>query len=303
MRESRVSRPPLAAAALGVIIAITAGWWALALWPLDPTAPEWLTRTREVCFGATSTGLPHMGGWLLLIGEPLGLLLLLAVVWGRELREDLASLWSSSGGRTVVATVAVLCGVGLLASAKRVAAATWQPEGEPFTTASALPARDSLPGLPLALLDQHGTITTLDDYRGRWVIVTFAFGHCDDICPVIVDIARRARDDAGIPQVPVLVVSLDPWRDTPDRLASIAGGWGMAEGDRILSGPIDEVNAALDAWSIRRARNQTNGDVVHGSTIVVIDPEGRIAWRLDGAPHRVREAMDIVAAELSSLGG
>jgi len=78
------ARGALALGALATILAITAAWWALALWPLAG-APAWLARTREVCFGAAPGGLPDAGGWILLIGEPVGLVTVLAVVWGGAL--------------------------------------------------------------------------------------------------------------------------------------------------------------------------------------------------------------------------
>ena len=47
----RAGRPGLALLTLVAIIAITAAWWALALWPVGASAPEWLARTRSACFG------------------------------------------------------------------------------------------------------------------------------------------------------------------------------------------------------------------------------------------------------------
>jgi hypothetical protein len=38
---------------------------------------EWFLRTREVCFGASADGLPHAGGWLQLVGQPAGMLVVL----------------------------------------------------------------------------------------------------------------------------------------------------------------------------------------------------------------------------------
>ena len=70
----------IAIAALAAIVAVTAAWWALALWPAGDTTPEWVLRTREVCFGTTEDGLPNAGGWLLLIGQPLGMVGFLAIV-------------------------------------------------------------------------------------------------------------------------------------------------------------------------------------------------------------------------------
>lgn len=285
------SRPPLAVVALGAILALTAAWWALALWPLGAGAPAWIALTREVCFGATRTELPHAGGWVLLFGEPIGMLALLHVVWGAELRAGLARLHRHVAWRVASGVIVLALASGLVAAARVVTRASGGGLTEPFALNAPLPERSAAPALPLALVDQRGDRTTLASYAGRWVMVTFAFGHCEDICPVIVQHARRARADAGHPEVPLLVVTLDPWRDTPDRLATIAVAWELAPHDRVLGGTVDDVTAALDAWGIARVRDLQTGDIGHGSTLVLVDPEGRAAWRLEGAPDRIREAL------------
>lgn len=291
MTDPRVPRPPFAVVALAVIVATTAAWWALALWPLGADAPEWIARTREVCFGATRTGLPHAGGWILLIGEPIGMLAVLHVVWGTELRAGLARLQQHLAWRMASWLVMLAVASGLVATVRHVSARSGGGLAESFAVNTALPARSVAPAPPLALVDQTGGRTRLESYAGRWVMVTFAFGHCEEICPVIVQHARRARTDAGRPDVPLLVVTLDPWRDTPERLATIAAAWQLDPDDRALSGTVDDVTAALDAWRIARVRDANTGDIGHGSTIVLVDPEGRAAWRLEGAPDRIRLAL------------
>src|SRR5690606_18256420 len=113
MTEARAPRPPWAVVALAAILVITAAWWALALWPLDAAAPDWVVRTREACFGATRTGVPNAGGWLLLIGEPIGMFGVLYVVWGDDLRAGLAQLHRRSLGRVVSAAVVLVFAVGV----------------------------------------------------------------------------------------------------------------------------------------------------------------------------------------------
>lgn len=283
----------MAVVALAAILAITAAWWALALWPLGEAAPQWVVVTREVCFGATRTGLPHAGGWLLLVGEPIGMLAVLQVVWGAELRTDLARLNSHLPGRVASAAVLVASLLGLVAVGRRVASASEVERAEPFAISSPLPKRSGAMAPALALIDQRGTRTELAGFRGQWVLVTFAFGHCEDICPVIVEHAKRARDVEGASHVPLIVVTLDPWRDTPERLETVARTWALGPDDRLLSGSVDEVNAALDAWGVARTRDERTGEIGHGSIIVVVDPEGRAAWRIEGAPQRVRDALAI----------
>jgi protein SCO1/2 len=290
-------RPPLPAVALVAIVGISAAWWALALWPLEPTAPTWLLRTREVCFGATHSGLPHAGGWLLLIGEPIGLVGFLIIVWGDELRADLRRITSGNLGRIALLVVAVATAAGVFASIRRVATVAAEGRGEPFGLTAELPVRGKGAAPGLSLHDQRGERVSLAQFSGRWVIVTFAFGHCEDICPVIVEQARSARASENATEMPILVVSLDPWRDTPDRLPTIAASWQLTGEDRVLSGSVAEVNAALDEWRMVRQRDPTTGIIAHGSTIVLVDPAGREAWRLEGAPQRIREAIRLALAE------
>lgn len=291
MTDQLVPRPPLAVVALAAILVTTAAWWALALWPLGADSPEWIVLTREVCFGATRTGLPHAGGWILLVGEPIGMLAVLQVVWGEELRAGLARMHRSLPWRVVTAAVLLACATGLLATVRRVSVLSGGGVAETFEVATALASRSAAPAPPLALIDQSGARTRLEEYRGRWVMVTFAFGHCEDICPIIVQHARQARVDEGAADVPLLVITLDPWRDTPDRLGTIATAWTLGAEDRVLGGSVEEVAAALDAWGIARVRDPDTGMIAHGSTIVLVDPEGRAAWRIEGAPQRIRQAL------------
>src|SRR4029453_8060356 len=91
--------------ALGLILVLTLGWWALALWPLPDNSPEWLLRTREICFGNPADGLPLPGGWILLLGQPIGMFAVLFTVWGGAVRKGLNQLRESRGGRILIAGV------------------------------------------------------------------------------------------------------------------------------------------------------------------------------------------------------
>ena len=106
-----------AMAALAAILTITTCWWCLALWPVAPSTPAWIARTRAVCFGTMLNDLPNAGGWLLLIGQPIGMLAVLITVWTDELRAGFAlTLRHVSGqlvvGLTAAGIVAGLAGVG-----------------------------------------------------------------------------------------------------------------------------------------------------------------------------------------------
>ena len=277
---------------LGVILAITTSWWALALWPVNPTAPVWLLRTRAVCFGSTSSGLPNAGGWLLLVGQPAGMLILLAAVWTAELRMGFRLALRSVLGQLAVGIVAAALVAGIGSAAVRVVRAA----DAPF---SAGPDRDIVAQLTrvndaapaLALVDQRGRNITLDAYRGRPVVVTFAYAHCDTICPVIVAEALAAARQVSQNAPAILVVTLDPWRDTPARLAAIAAAWEMGEDAHVLSGTPETVERTLNAWRVPRVRNETTGNLSHPAVVYVIGPDGRIAYVVPGSADAIAAAV------------
>lgn len=290
-------RGAAALAALAAILLITASWWALALWPLGDASPDWLARTREVCFGAVGDGLPDGGGWTLLVGQPLGMLLLLVIAWGDEVRAGFRWLLEGVAGQVTVglasaAVVAGLVGVGARvrdANAQEFSPSNMEALGRELTRIDNVPAK-------LALVNQDGRTITLGAYHGRAVLVTFAYAHCTTVCPLVVHSALVARDriaESAPERTPVVVVvTLDPWRDTPGSLPGLAEAWGLDAspdgpgGGLVLSGPVDDVVAAHARWGVESSRNEQTGDIVHPALIFVLDAEGRLAYRFLGPSPR-----------------
>ena len=281
-----------ALSALAVILAITTSWWALALWP-TADAPAWLVLTRKTCFGTAATGLPDAGGWMALTGQPLGMLLVLFAGWGRDVKAGLRAALERVSGQLVVGAAAALLLAGVLGVVVRVRVA----DAKPFATSSTEAVAGQLNRLndapkPISLVDQSGRTVTLEQFRGRPVLVTFAYAHCETVCPLLVSEVLGARDALTTRKPVVLIVTLDPWRDTPSRLPSMAERWG-AKGDvHVLSGAPDSVERVLNAWRIPRARNERTGDLSHPSVVYVIGPDGRIAYVVSGSQAVVRAAVE-----------
>ena len=279
LAPGHADRAGAALIALVVILGITAAWWALALWPVG-VEPEWLSRARAACFGTRDSGLPDAGGWILLVGEPLGMIGMLLAGWGRSLKRDLHVVMADRWGRIAGVGTASLVAAGMWAAGARVVKASAGPTSAPDGTV--VQRRLDLPVPPMELTDQRGRLTSLDVFRGRPVLLTFAFGHCSTVCPVVVNALRSAREAADRRDVPIVVITLDPWRDTPDRLPTIAEHWNLAADDRVLSGDSVEVERVLDALGVGRRRDEGTGDVMHGQTVIGINAQGRIVWRADG---------------------
>ena len=290
LTSRRGGYPGVTLIALATIVAITAAWWALALWPVGLRQPEWLWRTRAACFGAAPGGLPDPRGWILLIGEPAGMVGVLIAIWGRSLRTELHHLradpiWRVVSGNLVIA---MIIGFGLLAE-RVVRAYGWSRTA--VERGAGVLTRVDVDAPSLALIDQDGRRVSFADFRGQTVLLTFTFGHCTTVCPTIVRDLIAARQAAGRSDVRIVVVTLDPWRDTPDRLTYLAAHWALMPGDRVLSGSVGEVQAALAALGIGRVRNETTGAIEHVATVMLVNERGRLMWRLDGWPGGVGEML------------
>ncbi len=277
---------------LVAILAITASWWSLALWPVGPATPAWLLRTRAVCFGTTLNDLPNTGGWLLLVGQPLGMLIVLTAVWSAELRAGFALATRRVIGQVLVGFGAAAIVGGLAVAAARVAG--WEAQafsaGTDRDLAIALTrVNDEAPAL--ALVDQHGASITLEAFRGRPVLVTFAYAHCETVCPLLVNDVLTAQRRLTDRPTTAIVVTLDPWRDTPSRLDSIARDWNMGVEAHLLSGDPSVVERTLNKWRVPRVRNEKTGDLSHPAVVYVIGPDGRIAYVVQGNADAIAAAV------------
>jgi cytochrome oxidase Cu insertion factor (SCO1/SenC/PrrC family) len=228
---------------------------------------------------------------VLLVGQPIGMLALLVAGWGPELRAGLGRATSRIAGQLVAGIVLALIVAGAGGVVVRVRTAGL----EPFSVGPADVARqltrvnDVAPAL--ALTDQAGQEITLAAFRGRRVIVAFAYAHCETVCPLIVADVLAVRERVTEDPPAVLVVTLDPWRDTPSRLASIAKGWGITGEAHVLSGAPDVVERTLNAWRVPRARNEKTGEISHPSMAYVIGADGRIAYVVSGNAGAIAAAV------------
>jgi protein SCO1/2 len=224
---------------------------------------------------------------MMLTLAPLMMLVTLFVAFHGELREALPALRHSRGWRVLALALACLGAVELgfaavrVTHALRVASTSFSstltgalPEGYP---------RSADPVAPFALVDQHGREVTAAALHGRPTVLTFVFAHCRTVCPALLQtLARAARELPDGAQV--VVVTLDPWRDTPATLASTMAGWPLPEGSRLLSGEPDAVARWLDAMGVARERDLQTGDVSHVPLVMVLDEQGRIAYRFSNPP-------------------
>ena len=129
--------------------------------------------------------------------------------------------------------------------------------------------------------------------RGRWTFLFFGFVNCPDVCPttlaMLADVrARIATASAGdVPQV--VLVSVDPGRDTPLMLAQY-----VAHFDPSFTGvtgdpaAIETLTRALGvAVAVGAPADDGSYAVDHTAAIFLVDPAGRVA-ALFNTPHEAR---------------
>ena len=302
-------RVPSAAAVRGAmfglvgLLAVTVAWWALALWPVDGVPAAWLERARAVCFNAGPSGLPAASGWLLLVGQPIGMLAVLMVIAGDAVRAGMRRAFASPAGLLGIAGASGVVLAGVVLAVVRVAGAPgdaeWLERASERVPISYPRLDRPLPEVT-GLVDQRGDPFNWERVAGRPALLTFGFGHCATICPMTVMSAREVQDRFRVEgrEMDVVVITLDPWRDTPSRLPALARQFhldpgGAGDDERVesylLSGPVEAVNAALDALQVARERVADTGDIVHPALVYLLDAGGTIVYAASGHADLIEE--------------
>ena len=133
-------------------------------------------------------------------------------------------------------------------------------------------------GHTLELTDHTGKPRRLEDFRGKAVVLFFGFTRCPDICPTtLADIAQAVKSlGADAERVQVLMVSVDPERDTPEALAKYV----TAFDPRFvaLRGDLEATKKVAGEFKIffEKAKSGDSYTVNHSAQSYVIDPQGRL---------------------------
>jgi protein SCO1 len=166
----------------------------------------------------------------------------------------------------VFASLSILGAAGVIVFAK--------PEAAPTIGADGFAGALSPPNIPVRdfhLRDQDGKPASVDEYRGKVVVLTFMYSTCQDTCPVTAQTIRGALDQVGH-DVPVLAVSVDPAHDTPDTAERFLVKQSMSAGRmRFLLGTRAQLEPVWKAYGIRP---QGKG-FEHTAYVAVLDKTGK----------------------------
>jgi len=163
-------------------------------------------------------------------------------------------------------------------------------------------ARVRTPAPPFDLTDQAGERVTLEDLRGRTLLVDFVYTRCPGPCPALTSqhVALQRKLPAALRErVWFVSISIDPAYDTPEALR----GYAEARGADLarwsfLTGDPDDVAGVVKRFGVGSVR-EPDGTIDHLVATFVVDGEGRIARRfvgLEHAPDEVLAALEQVAS-------
>jgi protein SCO1/2 len=141
---------------------------------------------------------------------------------------------------------------------------------------------DPSPAPALALNDTRGQPFQLADFAGDVTLLFFGFTSCPDVCPTtLADLAaaRKQLGDDG-QKLHVVLVTVDPERDTPDRLERYVHSFDPSFS--ALTGSAEQLAQVYQGYGVMVAKRDMPGSALgytvdHTASVYVIDQAGR--WR------------------------
>jgi protein SCO1 len=123
--------------------------------------------------------------------------------------------------------------------------------------------------------DQTGATRPLTSLRGKQVVMAMIYTHCAAVCPL--SVSEMKRIEAKHPEVQLVLVSLDPAQDSPQRLAAYAVKRGLSSSRwMLLNGNEADVRDLAATIGVRYRRISAD-DLAHSNILTLLDGEGRVA--------------------------
>ena len=136
------------------------------------------------------------------------------------------------------------------------------------------------PAPDFELTASHGQKVSLKDFEGKTVMLYFGYTFCPDVCPATLSELRGAMKILGgqSDDVQVIMISVDPERDTPEMLAEYVTHFHPSFLG--VTGTPDEIAEVATLYGIFYEAHEgtpaTGYLVDHTATVMVIDPDGHL---------------------------
>lgn len=152
----------------------------------------------------------------------------------------------------------------------------------------------AVPHVPL--VDQDGVVFSLDDYRGKAVMIEFIYTRCPTLCSVLADDFSRMLALTSERNIELLGISFDSDNDDRQALKLYAERFGAAMPRWRIAMPVErrDLAALLGTFGVVVIPDGMGG-FVHNSAIYIVDANGRLVRIIDpDAPRQVvAAALDV----------
>jgi protein SCO1/2 len=186
-----------------------------------------------------------------------------------------------------VAIVAIIAAAGGAWLASRtaqsppvLAAGTWLPQ------ARELPA--------FGLVDQTGRETGRARLTGRPSLVFFGFTNCPDVCPTTLALLAALRKETQLKSLQVVLISVDPQRDTPVQLQRYLQGFDPQFVG--LTGAQDQIDLLTRSLSAAAQRTDLPGGdytMDHSATVYLLNSRAQLVGVFTPPLSRERMLQDL----------
>lgn len=187
---------------------------------------------------------------------------------------------SITKNRIILLALATAAALGI---ALGIAVQQTKPALQSELKAATLYPDDFRPLAPFQLTDHDGRTFDNSRLQDRWSLLFFGFTYCPDVCPltlqILQDVDREIAAQADGKKPQVVFVSVDPERDTPERLRQYVGyfhpDFTGVSGDH---SNLQALTRSLGAF-YTRSENPQQPDryqVDHSAALFLLGPDGRI---------------------------
>lgn len=160
----------------------------------------------------------------------------------------------------------------------------------------------------IELVDENGAPFAPQQFAGRWSFVYFGYTYCPDVCPLaLIELAAlKERLATELPETSVAyyLVSVDPKRDTPERLREYVHYFDPTFHG--LTGSLEAISALAKAtetlFFVPPGQGPENYLVSHSNNFALVNPRGELEaiFTPPHSPEQLAADFAMIAAYRSS---
>ena len=157
--------------------------------------------------------------------------------------------------------------------------------------------------LPAKWETQNGNVVNLSDFKGNVLVAVMIYTSCKMACPVLIgemkNIEASVKKEAT-GEIKYILVSIDPERDTPERLKKISQDYDMTGEQWVFLRGNEETTRDFANLLAVKYRQISPKDFSHSNIISVFDKGGTLIHQREGLNVDSKETIDQIVKLLNT---